>query len=281
MMHPALVGTEWLAERLGDAAIRVLDGSYHLPAAKRDAAAEFDTGHIPGAAFFDIEAVSDRTSDLPHMVPPAEEFAEAVGAMGIDNQTHVVVYDVYGLMSAARVWWMFRYFGHDLVSVLDGGFPKWTREGRPVQSGKVAIAPRRFKATSRPELVRSMNDVRSEVGKDTVQIIDARAAGRFAGTAPEPRAGLRSGHIPGSKNLPFTQLLDPATGTVLPPLELARQFTSAGIETTKPTIASCGSGVTACVLALGLYQLGADGTAIYDGSWSEWGLEGGPPVETG
>lgn len=281
MTTPALVATDWLAERLGDAAVRVLDGSYHLPATKRDAAAEFEAGHIPGAIFFDIEAVSDHSSDLPHMLPTADAFAEAVGAMGIDNRTHVVVYDAYGLMSAARVWWMFRHFGHDLVSVLDGGFPKWKRENRPVQSGKAAIGARRFKATPRPALVRSKDDVLVAVASSSVQIVDARAAGRFAGTAPEPRAGLRGGHIPGSKNLPYNQLLDAATGTVLPPLELARQFASAGIDTTKPTIASCGSGVTACVLALGLYQLGAENTSIYDGSWSEWGLEGGPPVEKG
>ena len=281
MTVPALVSTEWLAARLGDANVRVLDGSYHLPAAKRDAAAEFAASHIPSASRFDIEAVSDHSNALPHMLPSPEAFAEAVGAMGIDNQTHIVVYDAYGLMSAARVWWMFRIFGHDNVSVLDGGFPKWTKESRPTQSGSPSVTVRRFKATFRPELVRSKDDIVSNLSTRTSQVVDARAAARFAGTAPEPRAGLRSGHIPGSKSLPYTQLLDPATGTVLPPLELAKQFAAAGIDASKPIVASCGSGVTACVLALGLHVLGTTDVAIYDGSWSEWGLTDGPPVEAG
>ncbi len=281
MTTPPLVSTDWLSERLGDANVRVLDGSYHLPTAKRDAAAEFAAAHVPGASYFDIEAVSDHSNDLPHMLPSAEAFAEAVGAMGIDNQTHVVVYDAYGLMSAARVWWMFRIFGHDMVSVLDGGFPKWTKESRPTQSGTPSVAARRFKANLRPELVRTKTDLVANIATGAVQVIDARAAGRFAGTAPEPRPGLRSGRIPGSKNLPFTQLLDPASGTVLPPLELARQFAAAGIDATKPIVASCGSGVTACVIALGLHVLGAKDVAIYDGSWSEWGLADGPPIEAG
>ncbi len=281
MTTPPLVSTEWLSERLGDANVRVLDGSYHLPTVKRDAAAEFAAAHIPGASYFDIEAVSDHSSDLPHMLPSADAFAEAVGAMGIDNQTHVVVYDAYGLMSAARVWWMFRIFGHDQVSVLDGGFPKWTKEARPTQSGTPSVVTRRFKGALRPELVRAKADLVANIATGAVQVVDARAAGRFAGTAPEPRAGLRSGRIPGSKNLPFTQLLDPASGTVLPPLELARQFAAAGIDATKPVVASCGSGVTACVIALGLHVLGAKDVAIYDGSWSEWGLVGGPPIEAG
>jgi len=281
MTTPPLVGTECLAERLADANVLVLDGSYHLPTAKRDAAAEFATAHVPGASYFDIEAVSDHSNDLPHMLPSAEAFAEAVGAMGIDNQTHVVVYDAYGLMSAARVWWMFRIFGHDMVSVLDGGFPKWTRETRPTQSGTPSVAARRFKTNLRPELVRAKDDLVANIATGAAQVIDARAAARFAGTAPEPRPGLRSGRIPGSKNLPFTQMLDPASGTVLPPLELARQFASAGIDATKPIVARCGSGVTACVIALGLHVLGTKDVAIYDGSWSEWGLAGGPPIEAG
>ncbi len=281
MSVPALVSTEWLAARLGDADVRVLDGSFHLPAAKRDAAAEFAASHIPSASFFDIEAVSDHSNALPHMLPSPESFGEAVGSMGIDNQTHVVVYDAYGLMSAARVWWMFRVFGHDNVSVLDGGFPKWTKESRPTQSGTPSVSARKFKAAFRPELVRSKAEIVSNLPVQSIQVVDARAAARFAGTAPEPRAGLRSGHIPGSKNLPYTQLLDPATGTVLPPLELAKQFAAAGVDASKPIVASCGSGVTACVLALGLHVLGTTGVAIYDGSWSEWGLADGPPVEAG
>ena len=174
MTTPSLVSTDWLSERLGDANVRVLDGSYHLPTAKRDAAAEFATAHVPGASYFDIEAISDHSSNLPHMLPSAEAFAEAVSAMGIDNQTHVVVYDAYGLMSAARVWWMFRIFGHDLVSVLDGGFPKWTKESRPTRSGTPSVAARRFKAVLRPELVRTKSDLVANIATGAAQVIDAR-----------------------------------------------------------------------------------------------------------
>lgn len=279
---PALVSTDWLAAHLDDADMRVLDGSYHLPAAKRDAAAEFEAARIPGALRFDIDAVSDRTNALPHMLPAPEAFAEAVGALGIDNQTHVVAYDSYGLMSAARVWWMFRIFGHDRVSVLDGGFPKWTKEGRATHGGEAAsVAPRRFSARFRPELVRAKAEIEANVGAPTMQVVDARAAGRFAGTVPEPRPGMRTGHIPGSRNLPYTDLLDAATGTVRPPAEIASRFAAAGIDLTKPLVASCGSGVTACVLALGAFQLGHDSVAVYDGSWSEWGRPEGPPIATG
>lgn len=279
---PALVSTDWLADHLDDADVRVLDGSYHLPTVKRDAAAEFEAARIPGALRFDIDAVSDRTNALPHMLPSPEAFAEAVGALGIDNQTHVVAYDAYGLMSAARVWWMFRVFGHDRVSVLDGGFPKWTKEGRATRGGEAAtVAARRFAARFRPELVRAKVDLLAGLDTPVAQVVDARAAGRFAGTVPEPRPGMRSGHIPGSRNLPYTDILDAATGTVLPPAEIASRFAAAGIDLTKPLVASCGSGVTACVLALGAFQLGHDSVAVYDGSWSEWGRPDGPPIATG
>ncbi|MFN8700871.1 MAG: 3-mercaptopyruvate sulfurtransferase [Rhodospirillales bacterium] len=280
MSFPALVSSDWLAAHLDDASVRVLDGSYHLPTAKRDAAAEFLAAHIPGAAFFDIEAISDHSSDLPHMLPTAEAFAAAAGALGIDADTHVVVYDAYGLMSAARVWWMLRVFGHDRVSVLDGGFPKWRNDGHPVEAGAARNASRRFSATFRPELVRAKGDLVANLEAPAFQVVDARSNARFLAQAPEPRAGLRGGHIPGSASLPYTALLDPATQALLPPEAIAKIFAEAGLDMGQPIVASCGSGVTACVLALGLYTLGHANTPVYDGSWSEWGLPDGPPVAT-
>jgi thiosulfate/3-mercaptopyruvate sulfurtransferase len=280
MSFPALVSSDWLAAHLDDASVRVLDGSYHLPTAKRDAAAEFLAAHIPGAAFFDIEAISDHSSDLPHMLPTAEAFAAAASALGIDADTHVVVYDAYGLMSAARVWWMLRVFGHDRVSVLDGGFPKWRNDGHPVEAGAARNASRRFAATFRPELVRAKSDLVANLATPAFQVVDARSNARFLAQAPEPRAGLRGGHIPGSASLPYTALLDPATQALLPPEAIAKRFAEAGLDMGQPIVASCGSGVTACVLALGLYTLGHANTPVYDGSWSEWGLPDGPPVAT-
>lgn len=280
MSFPALVSSDWLAAHLDDASVRVLDGSYHLPTAKRDAGAEFLAAHIPGAAFFDIEEICDPTNELPHMLPTAEAFAAAAGMLGIDASTHVVVYDAYGLMSAARVWWMLRVFGHDRVSVLDGGFPKWRNEGHPTEAGPARDASRRFTATFRPDLVRARSDLVANLGAPTFQVADARSNARFLAQAPEPRAGLRGGHIPGSASLPYTALLDPATQTLLPPDMLAKRFAEAGLDPSRPIVASCGSGVTACVLALGLYTLGHTQTPVYDGSWSEWGLPDGPPVAT-
>jgi thiosulfate/3-mercaptopyruvate sulfurtransferase len=280
MSFPALVSSDWLAGHLDDASVRVLDGSYHLPTVKRDAAAEFLAAHIPGAAFFDIEAISDHTNDLPHMLPTPEAFSAAAGALGIDAETHVVVYDAYGLMSAARVWWMLRVFGHDRVSVLDGGFPKWRKDGHPVEAGPARNAARRFAATFRPELVRAKNDLVANLDAPGFQVADARSNARFLAQAPEPRAGLRGGHIPGSASLPYTALLDPATQTLLPPETIAKRFAEAGLDPSRPIVASCGSGVTACVLALGLYTLGHANTPVYDGSWSEWGLPDGPAVAT-
>jgi thiosulfate/3-mercaptopyruvate sulfurtransferase len=280
MNFPALVSSDWLLGNLDDAGVRVLDGSYHLPTAKRDAAAEFMAAHVPGAAFFDIEAICDPANDLPHMLPAPDAFAAAAGALGIDANTHVVVYDAYGLMSAARVWWMLRVFGHDRVSVLDGGFPKWRKDGHPVEAGPARNAPRRFAAKFRPELVRAKSDLVANLDAPAFQVADARSNARFLAQAPEPRAGLRGGHIPGSASLPYMALLDPATQTLLPPDAIAKRFAEAGLETGQPIVASCGSGVTACVLALGLYTLGRTDTPVYDGSWSEWGLPDGPPVAT-
>jgi len=274
-----LVTTDWLAKHLPDPDVRVVDGTWHMPQAKRDPRAEFEAVHIPGAVFFDIDAIADRTTTLPHMLPSPEAFGAAVGALGIGNGQRVVVYDVRGVVSAARVWWTFRAFGHDAVAVLDGGLRKWRAEGRPVQSGSAAPAHRAFAARLRPELVRDIEAMRANVLSRAAQVLDARSAGRFAGTEPEPRAGLRGGHIPGSLNLPYETLYR-ADGTLKAPDELRRAITAAGVDVSRPVVTSCGSGVTASVLALALYLVGRPDAAVYDGSWSEWGSRADTPVET-
>lgn len=276
-----VVSTAWLADRLNDPTVKVLDGTYHLPTAKRDGNAEFLERHIPGAVRFDIDDVCDPDDPLPHMIPSPDRFAEKVSALGIGNGDTVVVYDVYGLQSAARTWWMFRLFGHDKVAVLDGGMPAWTAEGRALESGPAKVAPARFTAGFRPELVRRREDVLANIASKAEQVADARSAGRFTGTEPEPRAGMRSGHIPGSRSLPISDLLDPATKTVLPNEGLRAAFDKAGVDPSKPIVSSCGSGVTACVIALAAHRLGHPGVAVYDGSWSEWGGRDDTPVETG
>jgi thiosulfate/3-mercaptopyruvate sulfurtransferase len=273
-----LVTTEWLAANLGRRNVRVVDGSWHMPHLKRDARAEFTGAHIPGAVFFDIDAIADSRSSLPHMLARAPEFARSVGALGIGDGDRVIVYDSRGVVSAARVWWTFRAFGHDAVAVLDGGLPRWRAEGRPLESGAPAPRPRRFTARLRRRLVRDLAAIRSNLTTRRAQVLDARSRGRFDGTEPEPRAGLRPGHIPGSLNLPYEQLYQ-ADGTILGPDALRRQFEAAGLDLGKPVVTSCGSGITASVLALGLYTLGRSDVAVYDGSWTEWGGRSDTPVE--
>ncbi|RPH76454.1 MAG: 3-mercaptopyruvate sulfurtransferase [Candidatus Rokuibacteriota bacterium] len=277
-MEPT-VTTEWLAKHLDEPHVRVVDGTWHMPQAKRDARAEFEAAHIPGAVFFDIDAIADRATSLPHMLPSAAQFAASVGELGISNGHRIVVYDVRGVVSAARVWWTFRAFGHDDVAVLDGGLRKWRAEGRPVESGGAAPARGAFTARLRPELVRDVEAMRANVARRTVQVLDARSAGRFAGTEPEPRAGLRGGHIPGSLSLPYETLYRP-DGTLKPPNELREAVTAAGVDLGRPVVTTCGSGVTASVLALALYLIGRRDVAVYDGSWSEWGSRSDTPVET-
>jgi thiosulfate/3-mercaptopyruvate sulfurtransferase len=272
-----LVSTDWLAKHLGAPDLRVLDGTWHMPQLKRDARAEFAEAHVPGAAFFDIDAVADHSTTLPHMLPTADAFAQAVGALGVGSGDRVVVYDVRGVVSAARVWWTFRVFGHDAVAVLDGGLKKWRAEGRPVESGSAAPPRRTFTARPRPELVRDLDAMRANLTSRGAQVLDARSAGRFAGTEPEPRAGLRGGHIPGSLNLPYETLYR-ADGTLKPPDELAGDVGAAGVDLGRPVVTTCGSGVTASVLALALYRLGRQDVAVYDGSWSEWGGRTDTPV---
>ena len=273
-----LVTTEWLAKHLGEPGLRVLDGTWHMPQLKRDPRAEFAQAHIPGAVFFDIDAIADHATDLPHMLPDAAAFARAVGALGVGSDDRVVIYDVRGVVSAARVWWTFRVFGHDAVAVLDGGLRKWRAEGRAVESGTSSPAPREFRAALRPELVRDLAAMRANVVGRTAQVLDARSAGRFAGTEPEPRPGLRGGHIPGRLNLPYDTLYR-EDGTLKAPDELSGALQRTGLDLTRPVVTTCGSGVTASVLALALYLVGRRDVAVYDGSWSEWGGRADTPIE--
>jgi thiosulfate/3-mercaptopyruvate sulfurtransferase len=274
-----IVTTDWLAAHLHEPDLRVLDGTWHMPQLKRDPRAEFAQAHIPGAVFFDIDAIADHGTTLPHMLPTAAEFAAAVGALGIGSGDRVVVYDVRGVVSAARVWWTFRAFGHDAVAVLDGGLRKWQAESRPIESGQPKPAARAFIARLRPELVRDVEAMRANVASRAAQVLDARSRGRFAGTEPEPRVGLRGGHIPGSLNLPYETLYRP-DGTLKSPEELRGAVTASGIDLARPIVTTCGSGVTASVLALALHQLGRSDVAVYDGSWSEWGGRADTPIET-
>jgi thiosulfate/3-mercaptopyruvate sulfurtransferase len=273
------VTTEWLARHLAAPDLRVVDGTWHMPQLERDARAEFEAAHIPGAVFFDIDTIADHRTTLPHMLPSPAEFAAAASALGIGSGDRVVVYDVRGVVSAARVWWTFRAFGHDAVAVLDGGLKKWRAEGRPVESGTPKPAPRQFNARLRPELVRDLDAMHTNLGSRAAQVLDARSAGRFAGTEAEPRPGLRGGHIPGSLNLPYETLYRP-DGTLRSPDELRDAVVAAGVDLERPIVTTCGSGVTASVLALALHVLGRPDVAVYDGSWSEWGGRVDTPIET-
>ncbi len=276
-----IVETDWLTEHLQAPGLIVLDGSWHLPTANRDPKAEYLAAHIPGAVFFDIDDLSDETSNLPHMLPSPIKFSSRMKKMGIGDGMKVVVYDSHGLFSAARVWWTFRAMGHDDVAVLNGGLKKWTGEGRELEDGP---PPRRFERHFSPRqnsgLIRDQSDIVELVAHGNAQLVDARPAGRFMGTEPEPRPGVRSGHIPGSRNVPSATLINP-DGTLKSAPELLAIFTAAGIDPKAPVVTTCGSGVTASILSLALAVIGQTNAAVYDGSWAEWGAEGGPPIATG
>lgn len=275
-----LVSTEWLHAHLKDPDLRILDGSYYLPQMGRDPRAEYDAAHIPNARFFDIDDVSDHGSDLPHMVPPVEKFMSRMRAMGVGDGHQVVVYDGMGLFSAARVWWLFKLMGQNNIAVLDGGLPKWQAEGRPVEDLPPVIRDRHMTVRRQNHMVKDVTQVSAASKLGDYEIIDARSPGRFRGEEPEPRAGLRPGHIPGSKNVCFKDLLN-ADQTMKNPVEIRQIFEAAGVDFNKPTITTCGSGVTAAVLSLGLERIGKTDHSLYDGSWSEWGMFPTVPVATG
>lgn len=276
-----LVTTEWLADELGKPDLIVFDATKYLPNEPKDGKTEFLAAHIPGARYFDIDEVADPDTDLPHMVPTPGRFAKLMSAMGVSNTSRLVFYDQKGLASAARGWWLMRLFGHDNAVVLDGGLPKWRREGRQVQTGEAPASARtEFRPDFRARKLRAIGDLLQNVRTPSELVLDARAAGRFTGATPEPRAGMRSGHIPGSASLPYTDLLN-ADGTFRPVEMLRMRFAAAGMDSSKAPVTSCGSGVTACILTLGLVLAGLPEGAVYDGSWTEWGGRADTPVETG
>jgi thiosulfate/3-mercaptopyruvate sulfurtransferase len=275
-----IVSTEWLAAEIGQPDLVVFDATKYLPNENRNARAEFLAAHIPGARFFDIDEVADQDTDLPHMVPSVGRFEKLMGRFGITKSTRVVFYDQKGIASSARGWWLMGLFGHDAVAVLNGGFPKWMSDGRMTDSGEPIVPTETtYTASLRARRLRGIGDMLTNLETKAEIVIDARSAGRFSGTQPEPRKGLRSGHIPGAVNLPYTELLGP-DGTFLPANALRERFTQAGVDGSKPVVTSCGTGVTACILTLGMLRAGLPLTAVYDGSWTEWATRSDTPIET-
>jgi len=276
-----LVSTDWLSARLDDPKTKIIDASFKLPGVLPLPVDDYLAAHLPGAVYFDVDAIANHNDPLPHMYPDAEQFARDVAALGISSGDTVVAYDSGGWVAAPRAWWMFLSFGYRNVRVLDGGLKKWLREGRPTHSGKGTPKPGKFQAKFDSSYLRSQQQLVDNLKTHAEQVVDARPRPRFEGAVAEPRAGLRGGHIPGSRSVPYAGLFDAETGAMKPLDELRRIFGDAGVELTKPIVTTCGSGVSALVLTLALYRLGVRGSALYDGSWSQWGLPDGPPVATG
>jgi thiosulfate/3-mercaptopyruvate sulfurtransferase len=279
-MNDPLVSTAWLAERLGRDEVQIVDGSWFMPAEARSGRAEYLEAHIPGAVFFDIDAIADHAVDLPHMLPTPAAFAEAVGRLGLRRDATIVAYDSFGVRASARIWWTLKVMGFGDVVVLDGGLKAWLAEGRPTDSGETALPPSTVTPAFRPDLVRNLEDVAGIIGSGAAQIVDARSGPRFRAEVPEPRAGLRAGHMPGAKNVPFDTLLE-AGGHMKPAPAIAKIFREAQVDLSRPIVTSCGSGLTAAVLALGLARLGRGDVAVYDGSWTEWDGRSDTAVVTG
>ena len=278
-MNP-LVSTEWLASELGKNDLRIVDATLFLPEHGRNARAEFEAAHIPGAVFMDLDEIVDTSSDLPHMLPASEKFASRMQALGLGDGSRIVVYDNSPVKSAARAWWMLNVFGAHEVAILDGGFAKWQAEGRGVESGKPVVRHRHFTAWQDSSLVRTLDQMVDNLKTKAEQVLDARSAGRFAGTDPEPREGLRSGHMPGARSLPSSELYN-EDGTWKQGDALRAAFTKAGVDLDKPVVTTCGSGITAAALAFGMHLLGKKDVGLYDGSWAEWGRRSETPVVTG
>jgi thiosulfate/3-mercaptopyruvate sulfurtransferase len=279
-MTDLLVTTTWLGEHLGDPDVQVVDATWYMPGEEGSGAADHAAGHIPGAVFFDIDTIADQDTDLPHMLLSPEAFAEAAGRLGLRREATIVVYDARAMFSSPRVWWTLRAMGFANVFVLDGGLTRWRAEGRPLETGAPQPAPSRVSADFRPELVRDLDAVREHLAQGTAQLVDARGAPRFRGEAPEPRAGVRGGHMPGARNVHYAALVN-ADGTLKPAAELAKVFDAAGVDRDRPIVTTCGSGVTAAILALALARLGREDVPVYDGSWTEWGGRSDTPVVTG
>ncbi|GGX23750.1 sulfurtransferase [Pigmentiphaga litoralis] len=277
---PVVVNADWLARHLTTPGLRIVDASWSMGGPASAARYAYQAGHLPGAVFLDLDATADPGSSLPHALAPAQHFGRVVGALGIGNDDAVVIYDRAGMHTGPRAWWLFKAYGHDRVAVLDGGLPRWLAAGRPIDSAPVVLPPRDYLAADPWAHACTQAEV-LHASQTGAQIVDARSPGRYRGDDAEPRPGLRSGHIPGSRNLPYTALLDPIDGTLLPAEDLQQAFERAGVDPTMPVICTCGSGVTACVIRLALARLGAPSAMVYDGSWTEWGSTPGLPVATG